>query len=50
MEMVKKRLKDSSGFGLRSIKNRAELLNGETIVESKPGVGSAFLFEIPVEG
>jgi signal transduction histidine kinase len=45
-----KRLKDSSGFGLRSIKNRAELLNGEMIVESKPGVGSAFLFEIPVEG
>ena len=42
------RVKDSTGFGLRSLKNRAELMQGEMIVESKEKVGTAFLFKIPV--
>jgi two-component system, NarL family, sensor kinase len=42
------RIKDSTGLGLRSLKNRAELMKGEMIVESKEKVGTAFLFKIPV--
>lgn len=41
--------KESSGIGLRSIKNRTEIMGGSLTVESKPGKGSAFLFEIPVK-
>ena len=43
------RIKDSTGLGLRSLKNRAELMKGEMIVESKMGVGTAFLFKIPLD-
>lgn len=40
--------KDSSaGFGLRSVKSRVELMGGSMRVESRKGIGSAFLFEIP---
>jgi signal transduction histidine kinase len=42
------KLKAGNGIGLRSLKNRAELLKGEMIVESIPGRGTAFLFEIPL--
>ena len=38
---------ESTGFGLRSLKNRVELIGGNMIVETKKGIGSAFLFEIP---
>jgi two-component system, NarL family, sensor kinase len=40
--------KESSGIGLRSLKNRTEIINGNLVVESKPGKGTAFLFEIPI--
>jgi two-component system NarL family sensor kinase len=40
--------KESNGIGLKSLKNRTEMMGGTLVVESKPGTGSAFLFEIPV--
>ena len=40
--------KESAGIGLRSIKNRSEIMGGNMVVESKPGKGTAFLFEIPI--
>ena len=40
---------ESGGIGLRSIKNRTEIMGGNLRVESKPGVGTAFLFEIPLK-
>jgi two-component system NarL family sensor kinase len=43
-----KALKESKGLGLRSLKGRTEIMGGNLIVESKEGVGSAFLFEIPI--
>lgn len=39
---------ESEGIGLRSLKRRTELLGGTVDVESKPGVGTAYLFEIPL--
>lgn len=41
-------LEDGKGLGLKNISTRVELLNGKSIVQSKKGVGTAFLFEIPV--
>jgi signal transduction histidine kinase len=41
--------KDATGIGLRSLKNRTELMGGKMYVESKPMKGTAFLFEIPVK-
>lgn len=41
--------KESIGIGLRSIKNRSEIMGGSVVVESKPGKGTAFLFEIPIK-
>jgi len=38
----------SEGIGLRSIKNRTEIMGGKITVESKLNVGTAFLFEIPL--
>jgi two-component system, NarL family, sensor kinase len=40
-------IKSSSGFGLRSLSNRAKLMKGTMTVQSKPNIGTAFLFEIP---
>jgi len=42
------KLLDSKGIGLTSLKNRASLMGGSLIVESKKDKGSAFLFEIPI--
>jgi signal transduction histidine kinase len=42
-------LKDSMGIGMRSLKNRTEMLGGRMQVESKPGKGSQFIYEIPVK-
>lgn len=44
-----KALRESNGFGLRSMKSRVEILNGRLSVESKANVGTAFLFEIPLK-
>lgn len=43
-----KTITDSTGLGLNSLKNRAALMGGSLIVESKQGKGSAFLIEIPI--
>ena len=40
--------RESTGMGLRSLKNRTEIIGGTMVVESKPGKGTAFLFEIPI--
>ena len=40
--------KESGGIGLKSLKNRTEMMGGTMEVESKEGKGTAFLFEIPV--
>ena len=40
---------ESGGIGLRSIKNRTDMMNGSLRVESQIGKGTAFLFEIPVK-
>lgn len=41
--------KESKGIGLYSLKNRTELMGGSLVVESEPGKGTAFLFEIPIK-
>ena len=41
-------LLETKGLGLNSLKNRASIMGGTMIVESKQGKGSAFLFEIPI--
>ena len=38
--------KSGTGIGLQSLQTRAEYLGGELIIESKPGVGTAYLLEI----
>lgn len=38
----------SSGIGLRSIRNRTEIMGGKMTLESKPGKGTRFNVEIPV--
>jgi len=43
-----KMAKETKGIGLRSLKNRTEMMGGSLQVESKPGKGTAFLFEIPI--
>lgn len=42
-------LTSSSGLGLRSLKNRAEVMDGRVVVQSEPGRGTAFLFTIPLK-
>lgn len=41
-------LKDGGGLGLRSLKSRADVMNARMRVESVPGKGTAYLFEIPI--
>jgi signal transduction histidine kinase len=43
-----KMARQSQGIGLRSLKNRTEMMGGTLEVESKDGKGTAFLFEIPI--
>ena len=42
-----KALQADTGFGLRSLKSRTELMGGKMQVESQAGLGTAFLFQIP---
>jgi len=42
-------LKDSTGIGLKSLRNRTEMMGGTLEIQSKDGKGTAFLFEIPVK-
>jgi len=39
---------ESGGIGMRSLKNRTEMMGGRMTIDSKPGKGSRFLFEIPL--
>jgi len=41
-------LKESSGFGLRNLLSRTEILNGEMFIDAKPGKGTEYIFEIPL--
>ncbi len=41
-------LEKGDGIGLRSLRSRAEILEGRMKVESKPEAGTAFFFEIPL--
>lgn len=43
-----KAMANSTGFGLRSLKSRADLMDGSLHVESKPEQGAQFLFQIPM--
>lgn len=36
------------GIGLRSLRNRTEIMGGSMLQESRPGAGTALLFEIPL--
>lgn len=40
-------IKNKKGFGLGSLMNRVNLLNGELKIDSKPGTGTAIHVEIP---
>lgn len=40
--------KKSQGFGLRSLLSRTQILGGEMFIESKPGKGTRYTFEIPI--
>ncbi|HUC82469.1 MAG TPA: ATP-binding protein [Flavisolibacter sp.] len=42
-------LAKGDGFGLQSLKNRTEAMDGRMVVQSKVAVGSAFLFTIPLK-
>lgn len=45
-EMV---LKESTGFGLRSMLSRTQMMRGDMFIETKEGEGSHFIFEIPLQ-
>jgi signal transduction histidine kinase len=42
-----KTLNESNGIGLRSLKSRVEIMNGEFFIESKKGKGTSYIFQIP---
>lgn len=42
-------LKDTTGFGLRSLLNRTHLLQGDLEVQSKEGKGTAYIIQIPLK-
>lgn len=39
---------ESTGYGLRNLLSRAEIMGGKMFVESKKGKGTTYIFEIPV--
>jgi signal transduction histidine kinase len=40
--------KEKSGLGLRNLLSRTEILNGVMFIESEPGKGTQYVFEIPI--
>ncbi len=40
--------RESAGLGLRNLKSRAEIMGGTFAVESRPGRGTSYQFEIPI--
>lgn len=41
-------MKDNTGLGLRSLLNRANMLHAEFTINSQPGLGTQYLFKIPI--
>lgn len=44
----KKKLEENNGMGLRSLLNRTEIMNGKMFLESMPGKGTVYTFQIPL--
>lgn len=44
------KLKESMGFGLRSLMNRIEMINGDLFIESSKDKGACYRIEIPTPG
>jgi signal transduction histidine kinase len=42
-----KLMHEDRGIGLRSLKSRVEIMNGELFIESKKGKGTSYIFQIP---
>ena len=40
-------LKEGTGFGLRSLLSRTQIMGGDMYIDSKPGKGTRYTFEIP---
>jgi signal transduction histidine kinase len=45
---IAKAKEESNGLGLKSLESRTEILNGQLIIESKPGHGTEHFIKIPV--
>lgn len=45
---VAKAKEESNGLGLKSLETRTEILNGQLVLESKPGQGTEHFIKIPV--
>ena len=43
-----KKLSAEEGIGLKSLKSRVEIMNGDLYLESKRGKGTSYIFQIPV--
>jgi signal transduction histidine kinase len=41
--------RESGGFGISTMRERVNLLNGEVIIESHPGLGTTVAIQIPME-
>ena len=39
---------DNTGFGLKSLLRRTEIMNGKMFIDSFPGKGTNYGFEIPI--
>lgn len=42
------KLAESTGYGLRNLLSRAEIMGGKMYIESKKGKGTTYIFEIPI--
>ncbi|MDB5196350.1 MAG: hypothetical protein JWP88_721 [Flaviaesturariibacter sp.] len=43
-----KRMLAQDGIGLRSLKSRVEIMNGQLFIESRKGKGTSYIFQIPI--
>ncbi|HEX2609327.1 MAG TPA: ATP-binding protein [Flavisolibacter sp.] len=42
-----KMLKEGKGLGLRNLKSRVEIMGGQFMIESRPGKGTQYVFDVP---
>lgn len=49
VEEKKSSSRSSSGVGLKSLYNRAKLIGADLSIDSKPGIGTTILIELPLE-